>query len=111
MRGHEIDKWKWGIWAAVVITVLSAYPQFVMWGVRGQQWNGSFAEGDIDEWVYAAYVQALIGRVVVILTPGAMTNHTGPSQNPCFQFSLCRLMRLPFRRACWVYLHLQHSSY
>lgn len=31
-----------------------------MWGVRGQQWNGSFAEGDADEWVYAGYVQALI---------------------------------------------------
>ena len=31
-----------------------------MWGLRGQQWNGSFAEGDADEWVYAAYVQALI---------------------------------------------------
>ncbi|MCM3901589.1 MAG: hypothetical protein ND866_07765 [Pyrinomonadaceae bacterium] len=36
------------------------YPQLVMWGLRGQQWNGSFAEGDADEWVYAAYVQALI---------------------------------------------------
>lgn len=60
MRGHGIDNWKWGLWAAVVITALSAYPQFVMWGVRGQQWNGSFAENDIDEWVYAAYVQALI---------------------------------------------------
>ena len=31
-----------------------------MWGVRGQQWNGSFAEGDADEWVYAGYIQALI---------------------------------------------------
>jgi hypothetical protein len=31
-----------------------------MWGVRGQQWNGSFAEADADEWVYAGYIQALI---------------------------------------------------
>jgi hypothetical protein len=60
MRCHGIDKWKWGIWGAVAITLLSAYPQLVMWGVRGQEWNGSFAEGDTDEWVYAAYVQALI---------------------------------------------------
>lgn len=52
--------WKWGIWAAIAITLLSVYPQLVMWGVRGQQWNGSFAEGDADEWVYAGYVQALI---------------------------------------------------
>ncbi len=56
----RIDKWKWGIWCALAITLVSVYPQLVMWGVRGQQWNGSFAEGDADEWAYAAYVQALI---------------------------------------------------
>lgn len=60
MRCAGIDKWKWGIGAAVAITILSVYPQLVMWGVRGQQWNGSFAEGDADEWVYAGYIQALI---------------------------------------------------
>ncbi len=60
MPCRGIEKWKWGIWAALAITLLSVYPQLVMWGVRGQQWNGSFAEGDADEWVYAAYVQALI---------------------------------------------------
>ncbi|MGH9962391.1 MAG: hypothetical protein ACREBC_35620, partial [Pyrinomonadaceae bacterium] len=60
MRCRGIDKWKWGVWGAVAVTLLSVYPQFVMWGARGQQWNGSFAEGDADEWVYAAYVQALI---------------------------------------------------
>ena len=77
MRGHGIEKWKWGIWCAVLITVLSAYPQFVMWGVRGQQWNGSFAEGDVDEWVYAAYVQALIdGR------PRRSDPYTGRDDQP-----------------------------
>ena len=60
MRCRGFAKWKWGIWAALAITLLSVYPQLVMWGLRGQQWNGSFAEGDGDEWVYAAYVQALI---------------------------------------------------
>ncbi len=60
MRCPGIDKWKWGIWAAIAITLLSVYPQLVMWGVRGQHWNGSFAEGDADEWVYAGYIQALI---------------------------------------------------
>lgn len=77
MRRPGIDKWKWGIWAAVVVTVLSAYPQFVMWAVRGQQWNGSFAEGDVDEWVYAAYVQALIdGR------PRRSDPYTGRDDQP-----------------------------
>lgn len=60
MRCPRIEKWKYGIWAAIAITLLSVYPQLVMWGVRGQQWNGSFAEGDADEWVYAGYIQALI---------------------------------------------------
>jgi len=31
-----------------------------MWGSRGKQWNGSYAELHGDEWVYSAYVQALI---------------------------------------------------
>ena len=60
MLRRGIENWKWGIWAAVAITLLSVYPQLVMWGVRGREWNGSFAERDADEWVYAAYVQALI---------------------------------------------------
>ncbi|MBA3357699.1 MAG: hypothetical protein H0U18_17515 [Pyrinomonadaceae bacterium] len=60
MRCRGIENWKWGIWAALAITLLSVYPQLVMWGVRGQQWNGSFAENDSDEWFYAAYIQALI---------------------------------------------------
>ncbi|CAN5712612.1 hypothetical protein BH18ACI4_BH18ACI4_11630 [soil metagenome] len=60
MSCRGIENWKWGIWGALAITLLSVYPQLVMWGVRGQQWNGSFAEADADEWVYAAYVQALI---------------------------------------------------
>ncbi len=52
--------WKWGIWGALAITLLSLYPQLLMWGVRGGEWNGAYAEFHGDEWVYSAYVQALI---------------------------------------------------
>lgn len=52
--------WKWAVLGAAVITVLSLIPQFFMWGSRGSQWNGSYAELHGDEWVYSAYVQALI---------------------------------------------------
>lgn len=52
--------WKWGIWGALAITLLSLYPQLLMWGVRGREWNGAYAEFHGDEWVYSAYVQALI---------------------------------------------------
>ena len=60
MRLSGIESWKWPIWAALAITLLSVYPQLLMWGVRGREWNGSFAEVDGDEWAYSAYVQALI---------------------------------------------------
>ena len=77
MRCRGIENWKWGIWAALAITLLSLYPQLVMWGLRGQQWNGSFAEADSDDWFYAAYVQALIdGR------PRRSNPYTGRDDRP-----------------------------
>ena len=60
MRGPVIQNWKWGIWAAVAMTLLSLYPQVLMWGVRNRDWNGAYAQVNGDEWVYSAYVQALI---------------------------------------------------
>ena len=55
-----IQKWKWATGAAVVMTLLSLYPQFLMWGSRGREWNGSYAQVHGDEWFYSAYIQALI---------------------------------------------------
>lgn len=60
MRSRGMANWKWGIWGAVAVTLLSLYPQLLMWGVRGREWNGAYAEFHGDEWVYSAYVQALI---------------------------------------------------
>ena len=60
MRSRGIQNWKWGIWAALAVTLLSLYPQLLMWSVRGREWNGAYAEFHGDEWVYSAYVQALI---------------------------------------------------
>jgi len=60
MRLSGIANWKWALWAAVAVTLLSAGPQLLMWGSRGAQWNGTYAELHGDEWVYSAYVQALI---------------------------------------------------
>ncbi len=51
---------KFALLGAVVVTLLSLYPQLVMWSVRGREWNGAYAEFHGDEWVYSAYVQALI---------------------------------------------------
>jgi hypothetical protein len=60
MSRSGIESWKWGVWCALAITILSVYPQLVMWSVRGREWNGSFADVDGDEWAYSAYIQALI---------------------------------------------------
>src|ERR1700738_518883 len=60
MSRSGIKSWKWASWGALAITLLSVYPQLLMWGVRGRDWNGSYAEIHGDEWFYSAYVQALI---------------------------------------------------
>jgi hypothetical protein len=77
MSRSGIESWKWAVWGALAITLLSVYPQLVMWGVRGREWNGSFAEVDGDEWAYSAYIQALIdGR------PRRNDPYTGREESP-----------------------------
>src|SRR5260370_2272162 len=60
MQLSKTKEWKFAVWGALAFTLLSLYPQFLMWGVRGRNWNGSYAELHGEVWVYAAYVQALI---------------------------------------------------
>jgi hypothetical protein len=55
-----MQKWRWATGAAIVMTLLSLYPQFLMWSSRGREWNGSYAQVHGDEWFYSAYIQALI---------------------------------------------------
>src|ERR1044071_3518193 len=58
----ETIKWRWGILAACVFTLLSIYPQFYLWLNRGGHWQHAIAynEGLGDEVAYAAYINALI---------------------------------------------------
>jgi hypothetical protein len=60
MQQSKTNDRRWAIWGAVAITLLSLYPQLLMWGARGREWNGTYAEIHGDEWVYSAYIQALI---------------------------------------------------
>ena len=63
--------------AAVSITLLALIPQILMWGSRGSQWNGTYAEFHGDEWAYSAYIQALIdGR------PRRSDAYTGRDDRP-----------------------------
>src|SRR4030095_6627429 len=77
MQNGKTNNWKWMVWGAIAITVLSVYPQLLMLSARGREWNGSYAELHGDEWVYSAYVQALIdGR------PRRSDPYTGRDYSP-----------------------------
>jgi hypothetical protein len=60
MRRSGTANFKWALWGATAVTLVALCPQLLMWGSRGKQWNASYAEFHGDEWVYSAYVQALI---------------------------------------------------
>ena len=60
MHESKTKEWKFAVWGALAVTLIALYPQFLMWGVRGREWNGAYAEFHGDESVYSAYVQALI---------------------------------------------------
>jgi hypothetical protein len=51
---------RFGLIAALFLTVFALYPQFKLLYLRGNDWQGSYAMNDIDEVAYAAYLQALI---------------------------------------------------
>lgn len=51
---------KLGLIAGIFLAVFTLYPQFKMWYLRGDDWQGHYAYNDIDEVAYASYVKALI---------------------------------------------------
>jgi hypothetical protein len=53
-------RWKWGLFAAIAMTLLALYPQLNLCLARGREWNGAYSIIHGDEVVYSAYVQALI---------------------------------------------------
>ena len=60
MQTDKKIRWRWGVIAALAITLLSLFPQCYSWWERGRQWNGSQAFFYTDEPAYAAYINALI---------------------------------------------------
>jgi hypothetical protein len=57
MNGSAV---KWCTFTAIAITFLSLLPQLRLWHARGSQWNGAYATVDGDEFLYSAYINALI---------------------------------------------------
>lgn len=52
---------RWFALAAIPIVLLSMLPQILLWAERGSQWNGAYAVVDGDEFLYSAYINALLG--------------------------------------------------
>jgi len=55
-------EWRWGLLAALLLALLSFYPQFHLWFSRGEYSQSvvAYNQGLGDEVAYAAYVNALI---------------------------------------------------
>lgn len=70
-------RWRFGLVAALFLTVFSLYPQMKLWYLRGAEWQGNYAYNDIDEVAYASYVKALVdGR------PRRSDPYTGNDDSP-----------------------------
>ena len=60
MNSHAKIRWKWGVLAALAVTLLAIYPQVNLWLARGAEWQGSYVLVQGDEIAYSAYINALI---------------------------------------------------
>jgi len=54
------DVIKWWALAATAILLLCLMPQIHFWFVRGSEWHGAYATLQGDEFLYSAYINALI---------------------------------------------------
>lgn len=60
MSTEPIIEWKWGVFAALAMTIIALYPQINLWLARGSDWQGSYVLTQGDEVAYSAYINALI---------------------------------------------------
>ena len=56
----HVARWKWCALAVTAITFLSLMPQIHFCILRGSQWHGAYATLQGDEFLYSAYINALI---------------------------------------------------
>ncbi|HKR61957.1 MAG TPA: hypothetical protein VJS64_19880, partial [Pyrinomonadaceae bacterium] len=70
-----VAHWKWSALAIVGIVILSLLPQIRFWIERGSEWQGSYATLNGDEFLYAAYLNALIDGRERRNDPFAGQNH------------------------------------
>ena len=51
---------RYGLLAATIVMLVAIAPQLYLCFLRGNQWNGGYAQTHGDESVYAAYLNALM---------------------------------------------------
>src|SRR5262245_53807141 len=81
-------RWQFGIIAGIFLAVFSLYPQFKLWYVRGNEWQGNYAYNDIDEVAYSAYVKALVDGRPRKNDPYTGRDDTAESPQPESLFSI-----------------------
>jgi len=52
--------WRYGLFTALLITLLSIWPQLDLWWVRGSDYQGAYAFAQYDEDMYAQYLNGII---------------------------------------------------
>ena len=88
--GSDIAKWKWCALAVSAMVLLALVPQIHLWIVRGNDWNGAYTSLQGDEFLYSAYVNALInGR------PRQYDPFTGQDKNQHLPESTFSIQFLP----------------
>ena len=55
-----VSKWKPALLSTLALTFITSLPQLCLWYERGSNWNGGYANIDMDEFGYSAYLNALI---------------------------------------------------
>ncbi|MGE0129701.1 MAG: hypothetical protein AB7U82_16600 [Blastocatellales bacterium] len=52
--------WRYGLIAALLMTLLASWPQFDLWSLRGSEYQGAYAYAQYDEDIYAAYLNGVV---------------------------------------------------
>src|SRR6266498_2035038 len=104
-----VVRFKWCALPAAAITVLALMPQLLFWFVRGADWQGAYAVLQGDEFLYSAYINALIDGRPRRNDPFAGRDSTPASPLPESTFSI---QFIPSFAIAWLAraLHFSASS-